>query len=67
MADDDGTLVLDCDTCEMRGTAACDDCVVSFLVDRPDRVELDGAEVRALRSLARGGLVPEVRYRPKAV
>lgn len=62
-ADDPG-LVLDCNECVMQGTDACDDCVVSFLLDRPDgAVVFDVTEERALRSMNRAGLLPEVRYK----
>jgi hypothetical protein len=51
---------IDCDECVMQDTAACDDCIVSFLVGRQpgDAVVLDLEEERALRSLERAGLVP---------
>lgn len=44
----------------MQHTAACDDCVVTFLVGRQpgDAVVLDLDEERALRSLEQAGLVP---------
>lgn len=57
-------LVLDCDSCAMQGTDACDDCVVTFILDRRDgAVVFDAAEERAMRSLGRAGLVPDVRFR----
>ncbi len=63
-------LTIDCDTCIMRRTDACRDCVVTFLVehDRTDSgaVVIDVAEQRALRLLAAGGLVPELRHRRRA-
>jgi hypothetical protein len=31
------TITVECDSCVMRGTGACDDCVVTFLLGRePD-------------------------------
>lgn len=58
------SLVLDCDSCSMQGTDACDDCVVTFILDRRDgAVVFDAAEERAVRSLGRAGLVPGVRFR----
>lgn len=49
----------------MEGTAACADCVVTFLCERDpsDAVVIDVAEVRALKLLAEGGLAPVLRHR----
>jgi hypothetical protein len=60
-----GSLTIDCDTCVMRATDACGDCIVSFIVTREpgDAIVIDVDEERALRALARGGLVPELRHR----
>ncbi len=46
----------------------CDDCVVTFIVRREpgDAVIVDAEEVRGLRVLARGGLVPPLRHRTRA-
>jgi hypothetical protein len=48
----------------MEGTAACADCVVTFLCEREpgDAVIIDVAEVRALRLLEAGGLAPALRH-----
>jgi hypothetical protein len=48
----------------MRATAACDDCVVSFVVDREpgEALVIDADEERAVRMLARAGLVPRLRH-----
>jgi hypothetical protein len=72
-------MLIDCDTCTVRGPA-CDDCVVSVLLSAPAAgghappsgpdgagrapLELDGAERRALANLARSGLVPPLRLVP---
>ncbi|MEO8094774.1 MAG: hypothetical protein ABI632_07560, partial [Pseudolysinimonas sp.] len=55
---------IDCDECVMNGTDACGDCMVSFLVQRTpgDAVVIDVAEERAVRMLARAGLVPQLRH-----
>lgn len=55
---------IDCDTCVMAETSACDDCVVTYLCGREpdDAVIIDVAELRALRTLAGAGLVPELRH-----
>lgn len=56
-------LVLDCDECAMRATQACDGCVVSYLLDRPEgAVIFDVAEERAIRSMSGAGLLPGVRF-----
>ncbi len=48
----------------MAGTHACDDCVVSYIVNRDvaDCLVMDLDEVRAMRLLAEGGLAPRLRY-----
>lgn len=58
------SLEISCDDCVMDGTSACADCVVTFLCGREpgDAVIIDVAEVRALRLLADGGLVPGLRH-----
>jgi hypothetical protein len=58
-------LRIDCGQCVMQHTAACDDCVVSFIVNRQpgEAIVIDVAEARALRSLSTAGLVPELRHR----
>lgn len=61
-------LTIDCDTCTMRETPACDDCVVTFICNRePDEaVIFDAAEERAVRLLITSGLVPTLRHVPTA-
>jgi hypothetical protein len=48
----------------MRATDACDDCVVTFVMEREpgSALVIDVAEERAVRMLARAGLVPELRH-----
>ena len=57
-------LTIDCGDCVMAGSDACDDCIVSFIVNREpgDAVVVDAAEERALRNLSEGGLVPRLRH-----
>ncbi len=56
---------IDCDSCVMHATPACDDCIVTFLLDRPEgAVIIDVEAERALRTLADAGLAPSSRYRP---
>ena len=73
-APDDGSggggeavLRIDCAECVLEGTAACVDCVVTFLVGHEPgaAVVVDAAEVRALGALARGGLAPSLRHRTR--
>lgn len=52
-------MIIDCDSCEVRGLQ-CDDCVVSALLGGPPG-EIDDAEVAALDALAGSGLVPPLR------
>jgi hypothetical protein len=53
-------MLIDCDTCLMRETTACRDCVVMVLFsDGP--LELDDTERAAIDTLADAGLVPRLR------
>lgn len=57
-------MLIDCDSCAVRGLA-CGDCVVTVLLGAPpEGVELDPADHRALEALAAGGLVPKLRLVP---
>jgi len=58
-------LVIDCAECVLEGTAACADCVVTFLVGHEpgEAVVIDVAEVRALATLAHAGLTPTLKHR----
>lgn len=63
-------LTISCDDCRMRCTSACDDCVVTFLLD-DDTTERSGHEVmmldldqaRVVKLLGKAGLVPDLKYR----
>ena len=57
-------LTIDCDQCVMQGTDACEDCVVTFLIERdPDSaLVINADEARAVRLLGRVGLVPGLRH-----
>jgi hypothetical protein len=62
-------MLIDCESCQMQNTAHCRDCVVMAIVDpvpREGAVVIDLVEERALRELARAGLIPEIRMRPRA-
>jgi hypothetical protein len=56
--------IIDCGECVMQHTDVCDDCVVSFVINREpgDAVVIDVAEERAVRALQRAGLVPDLRH-----
>ncbi|GAA4546098.1 hypothetical protein [Pseudonocardia xishanensis] len=69
-------MIVDCDSCEVRG-AACGECVIGVLLGVPEvpkagepspsgapQVQLDAAERRALAILADQGLVPRLRVVP---
>ena len=62
----DRSFTIDCAECVHRHTPVCDDCIVTFVVDRSpdDALIIDAAEARAVRLLADAGLVPRVRHRP---
>lgn len=55
---------ISCDDCVAKDTEACADCVVTFICDRDphDAVIIDADEERAVRLLARAGLVPGLRH-----
>jgi hypothetical protein len=54
-------MLIDCDSCVVKG-AACGGCVVSVMLGAPpDGVEMDEAERRALEVLADAGVVPHLR------
>lgn len=59
------SIVISCDTCVMRTTDACSDCMMGVLLDtaHDGAVVLDLQEQRALRLLAQAGLVPTLRHR----
>jgi hypothetical protein len=56
-------MIIDCDTCVVRGLA-CEDCVVSVLLGMPENVEIDALEQRAIDALGRAGMVPRLRLLP---
>jgi len=58
-------LSISCDSCAMRDSHWCADCVVTFMCERPEHeaVVLDLAEQRAVRLLADAGMIPVLRHR----
>ena len=68
MFEEDETLRIECQSCVMQHSDHCCDCIVTALVEpSPRRVALvvDGEEERALRELARAGLITEIRMKRK--
>lgn len=59
-----GTLTISCEECALESTEACQDCVVTYLLERDpaDAVVIDAAEARAVRLLHQAGLVPGLRH-----
>ncbi len=59
-------MTVDCNECSMQGTDACNDCVVSFILDRRDgAIVFDAAEERAIRAMTTAGLLPLLRWDKK--
>ena len=57
---------IDCEECAHQGTDQCDDCVVTFILDRDEgAVVVDAEEARALRRLGEAGLVPLLQLEPR--
>jgi hypothetical protein len=54
------SILVDCDSCAVRGHG-CADCVVTVLMGAPPDVQVDPDEQRALQVLAASGLVPPLR------
>jgi hypothetical protein len=63
---DEEPMRIDCNECVHQGTDQCDDCVVTFLLERDaGAVVVDAEEARALRKLGEAGLVPLLQLQPK--
>ncbi len=58
------SVTIDCDTCVMKDTAACTDCVVTYICERQAQqaVVVNLADFRAMKALAEAGLVPNLRH-----
>jgi hypothetical protein len=55
-------MLINCDECIMQHTSACNECVVSFLLNDDDGpVVIDGEEAAALGRMASVGLLPPLR------
>jgi hypothetical protein len=56
-------MIVDCNSCAMRDTDVCRECVVTFVLDRADEaVVFDAAEERAIRAMSKAGLLPLLRW-----
>ena len=53
------SILIDCDSCAVRGLA-CHDCVVTVLLGPPPEAGFDEEEQRAVDVLAGSGLVPRL-------
>ncbi len=60
-------LTIDCNDCTLTHTDACDDCLVSFIVNREpgQAVVIDVMEERAIRLLGQAGLIGPLRHQQK--
>ena len=58
------SLVISCDTCCMRATATCADCVVTHVLSpaSAETVSLDDDEMRVVRLLVKAGMMPTLRH-----
>ena len=58
-------VCISCDDCSMRCSSACDDCVVTFLLDggSEESLVLDLDQARVVRLLGNAGLVPDLKFR----
>ena len=60
-------MLIDCTKCEMYRSKHCDDCLVTALLHPPeDRVEIEDELDPPLQALAGAGLIPVLKFRPRA-
>ncbi len=66
----DTAITISCDDCALGRGPACEDCLVTFIVERDEMargpVVIAADEYRAVRMLVGAGLVPRLRYSRKA-
>ena len=57
-------IAISCDECSLQHSAACEDCLVTFVLGREpdDALVIDFDEAREVRRLAETGLVPRLRF-----
>lgn len=59
-------MKIECSSCEMYQTSHCDDCLVSALLSPDDdSIEIDDELDPSIQTLAAGGLIPVLRFRPR--
>ena len=58
------SLIISCDSCCMRPTATCADCIVTHVLSpaEPESVAFDDEEMRVVRLLVRAGMMPTLRH-----
>jgi hypothetical protein len=58
------SLVISCDTCCMRATATCADCVVTHVLSPAavEAISFDDDEMRVVRLLVKAGMMPTLRH-----
>jgi len=56
-------MIIDCDTCDMRHTRTCDDCIVTALLGAHGILELAEDERTAIDEMSKVGLVSPIRLR----
>jgi hypothetical protein len=55
-------MIIDCNTCDMQATTACEECIVPVLLHQMSGpFELGGSEAEAFGNLADAGLVAPLR------
>ena len=58
---------IDCTQCEMYRSSHCDDCLVTAMLHPPQSpVEIPDELARPVEALTGGGLIPVLRFRPRA-
>jgi hypothetical protein len=57
---------IDCSECAMYRSEHCDDCLVTALLRPPGAVEWDEDLEAPLEALAGGGLIPVLKFMPRA-
>jgi hypothetical protein len=58
----DRVFTISCDECAMQCTTACNDCVVTYLLDEQHPHLLDPEQARVVQLFGAAGLVPRLRY-----
>ena len=60
-------VAISCEGCVRRGTPDCADCLVTHVVGGPpDELVMTAEESDVVELLTKGGLLPRLRYAPRA-